>query len=264
MKRRILTSVLAAVLVVPGGIFWWASRHYVVPIMMYHHVNKIDPSRQDTVSPERFEWHMAYLKKHHFNVLPLGTLVQVIQEGKPLPRRSVVITFDDGYENNYVYAFPILKKYGFPATIFVITDVLNTKEYLTTAQMKEMLANGIEIGSHTRRHAYLPGIIGEKLVEEIKGSKDWLERELGVPIISFAYPVGGFTEEAKKAVQNAGYQSACTTNRGYDRYNHDVYELKRVRFSDQDNRIDYLWMKLSGFYNLFRAPKAPYKYWVLP
>ncbi|MBI5416083.1 MAG: polysaccharide deacetylase family protein, partial [Candidatus Omnitrophica bacterium] len=160
--------------------------------------------------------------------------------------------------DNYQYAFPILRKYDFPATIFVITDVLNDEGYLTTAQMKEMLAQGIEIGSHTRRHAYLPGILGKTLVEEIKGSKDRLEQELGVTVANFAYPNGGFTEEAKRIVQQSGYEGACTTNRGYDRLNHDVYELKRVRFSNQDDRIDYLWMKLTGFYNLFRAPKRPY------
>ncbi len=258
MKKKIWLSILAAVLVVAGGISWWTSRHYVVPIMMYHHVSHADPKRQDTVSPERFDWHMAYLKKHHFNVLPLNTLVQIIKQGKPLPRKSVVITFDDGYEDNFQYAFPALKKYDFPATIFVITDVINTEGYLSIAQMKEMLAQGIDIGSHTRRHAYLPGIIGKTLVEEIKESKDKLEQELDVTIVSFAYPNGGFTEEAKRLVQTSSYESACTTNRGYDRFNHDVYELKRVRFSDQDDRLDYLWMKLSGFYNLFRSPKRPY------
>lgn len=258
MKKKIWLFVLAVALVIAGGISWWAPRHYVVPIMTYHHVNNVDPKRHDTVNPERFDWHMAYLKKHGFTVLPLSTLVHIIREGKPLPRKSVVITFDDGYADNYQYAFPILKKYDFPATMFVITDVVNTEGYLTTAQMKEMLAQGIEIGSHTRRHAYLPGILGKTLVEEIKGSKDWLEQELGVPIANFAYPAGGFNEEAKQLVQETGYESACTTNRGYDRFNRDVYELKRVRFSDQDDRVDYLWMKFSGFYNLFRAPKRPY------
>ena len=258
MKKKIWLLVLAAALVMVGGISWWASRQYVVPIMMYHHVADVDPKRSDTVSPERFDWHMAYLKKHHFNVLPLRTLVQIIKQGKPLPRKSVVITFDDGSADNFQYAFPVLKKYDFPATIFVITDVVNTEGYLTTAQMKEMLAQGIEIGSHTRRHAYLPGILGKTLLEEIRDSKDMLEQELGVTVANFAYPAGGFTQEAKRIVQTSGYESACTTNRGYDRFNRDVYELKRVRFSDQDNRVDYLWMKLTGFYNLFRKTKNPY------
>ncbi len=258
MKKKVWLPVLAAVLVVAGAAFWWISHRYVVPVMMYHHVNNADPKRQDTVSPERFDWHMAYLKRHGFNVLPLSALVKIIKEGGPMPRKSVVITFDDGYDDNYQYAFPILKKYGFPATIFVVTDVVNDEGYLTTAQLKEMLGQGIEIGGHTRRHAYLPGILGESLVNEIRDSKDWLERELGVMNADFAYPNGGVTEDAKRIVQESGYASACTTNRGFDRSNRDVYELKRVRFSDQDDRVDYLWMKLSGYYNLFRKSKNPY------
>ena len=257
MKKKIWLSVLAAVVVIAGGISWWASRQYVVPIMMYHHVADVSPKRSDTVSPERFHWHMTYLKKHHFNVLPLRTLVQIIKQGKPLPRKSVVITFDDGSEDNFQYAFPVLKKYGFPATIFVISDVVNTKGFLTTEQMKEMYAQGIDIGSHTRSHPYLPDVSSERRREEIFGSKARLEQETGIKVSSFAYPSGGFDEEIKKLAKEAGYDSACTTNRGYDRFNRDVYELKRIRFSDQDDRVDYLWMKLTGFYNLFRKAKAP-------
>ena len=93
---------------------------------------------------------------------------------------------------------------------------------------------------------------------EIVDSKRRLEEEIGVRVAHFAYPTGGFDEEIKEMVKQAGYDSACTTNRGYDRFNRDLYELKRVRFSDQDNRVDYLWMKLTGFYNLFRQAKNPY------
>ena len=257
MKKKIWLLVLAAVVVIAGGIFWWTSRHYVVPIIVYHHVSRPDSPRPDTVSPERFDWHMAYLKKHHFNVLPLSALVRIIKQGKPLPRKSVVITFDDGYEDNYTQAFPVLKKYGFPAAIFVISDVVNTKGFLTTEQMKEMYAQGIDIGSHTRSHPYLPDVSSERRREEIFGSKARLEQETGIKVSSFAYPSGGFDEEIKKLAKEAGYDSACTTNRGYDRFNRDVYELKRIRFSDQDDRVDYLWMKLTGFYNLFRKAKAP-------
>lgn len=258
MKKKIWLSILAAVLVIAGGTSWWASRHYVVPIIMYHHVARFDSPRPDTVSPERFEWHMAYLKKQHFTVLPLSTLVAMLRSGAPVPRKSVVITFDDGYEDNYTQAFPILKKYGFPAIIFMVSDSVNTEGFMTTAQMKELLANDIEIGSHTRTHAYLPDIPVDVRRTEIFGSKRRLEEAMGVQVAHFAYPTGGFDEEIKKMIKEAGYDSACTTNRGYDRFNRDVYELKRVRFSDQDNRVDYLWMKLTGFYNLFRQAKNPH------
>lgn len=259
--RRALRFVLTGVLVfaiLGGGFSLWLSSRYTVPIMMYHHVAGTRAVRADTVSPQRFEWHMAYLRDNHFHVLSLDTLAQAIRQKKPLPARSVVITFDDGYEDNYTHAFPILKKYRFPATIFVSSDLMDGPGYLTTQQMKEMLAHGMDIGSHTRTHVYLPDLTEEKQAAEIRGSKERLEEILGVPVKYFAYPSGGFTEPIKHLVREAGYYGACTTNRGYDRLNRDVFELKRVRFSDKDNRRDYLWMKMTGFYNLFRRNREPH------
>ena len=200
---------------------------------------------------------MAYLKNHHYKVLPLGEVVDAIKAGKHLPFKSVVITFDDGYEDNYTEAYPILKKYGFTATIFLISDSINTDGFLKLEQIRDMLAHNINFGAHTRTHAYLPGVSTQQRRDEIFGSKKILEEQLGVKISNFAYPTGGFNDEIKKIVEEAGYASAVTTNRGHDRFNHDLYELKRVRLSDHDTRNDYLWSKLSGFYNLFRKLKEP-------
>lgn len=255
---RFIFIGVSVLVVLAGGFCLWLPSRYVVPIMMYHHVAETGPLKLDTVSPQRFEWHMAYLKKHRFNVLRLDALVQAIREGRYLPPRSVVITFDDGYEDNYTHVFPVLKKYSFPATIFVSSDLMDMPGYLTIAQMREMMAHGMDIGSHTRTHVYLPELTEQEQIEEIQGSKKRLEEILGVPVKYFAYPGGGFTERIKELVRGAGYDGACTTNRGYDRLNRDVFELKRVRFSNKDNRRDYLWMKMTGFYNLFREMKDPH------
>jgi peptidoglycan/xylan/chitin deacetylase (PgdA/CDA1 family) len=177
---------------------------------------------------------------------------------EPLPRKSVVITFDDGYTDNYDHAYKILKKYGYPATIFVPSDLVNNEGYLNWVQMRKMINNGITIGSHTRRHAYLPDLSIEEQWDEIAASKKILETNLGVAVDYFSYPIGGFNDAIKQLVKKAGYKGATATNRGYDRLNKDVFELNRIRFSDKDHRIDYLWMKLSGYYNLFREAKAPY------
>ncbi len=256
-KRRIFFGVLAVLAVVGALGVWASSRLYVVPIIMYHQVYDVGHRRLDTVSLRLFEWQMAYIKKNRFHVLPLKKLVQIIKEGKPLPRKSVVITFDDGYENNYWNAFPILRKYQFPATIFMVSDFIDVPGYLTREQLREMAAQGIDIASHTRTHAYLPSVSAEIASEQIRKSKERLEQELGIKVSHFSYPSGGFNEKIKFLVQEAGYESACTTNRGYDRFMHDPYELKRIRLSDADNRMDYLWMKLSGFYNLFRQARSP-------
>ena len=256
--KKLLLVVGILLLIFAGVFLSWLPGRYVVPIIMYHQVTHTDHPQPNWVSPENFEWQMAYLKDHGYDVIPLDDLVMSARAGKVLPRKSVVITFDDGYENNYTHAFKILKKYGFPATIFVPSDKVNTKGRLTWDQMKEMIASGIDIGSHTQTEAYLPDLPFERQQREIRSSRDTLEQNLGITVDHFAYPIGGFSEDIKAIVKEAGYKSASTTNRGYDRFNKDVFELNRVRFSDQDDRKDYLWIKLSGYYNLFREAKNPY------
>lgn len=257
LKNAIIAG-LVLLIVAAGGFLSWLPTQYVVPIMMYHHVDYAGEPQPNWVSPERFERHMAYLKKHGFKVLSLDELVETAGGQKPFSGKRVVITFDDGNEDNYIYAFNILKKYGFPAIIFVPSDFVNTPGYLNWEQMKEMINGGVAIGSHTRRHAYLPDLSAVEQWDEISGSKRMLEQHLGVPVEYLAYPVGGFSEAIKRFVKDAGYKGAATTNRGHDRFNKDVFELNRIRFSDKDNRNDYLWMKLSGYYNLFRKAKDAY------
>ena len=256
--RRVLLILLVVLIIFAGAFFFWLPGRYVVPVIMYHQVTYTERLQPNWVSPENFEWQMAYLKDHGYNVIRLDELVKATREGRTLPRKTAVITFDDGYENNYTQAFKILKKYDFPATIFVPTDKVGTEGRLTWAQMKEMLASGIDIGSHTQTEVYLPDAPVEQQRREIRISKSILEQNLGVSVDHFAYPIGGFSEGIKEIVKEAGYRSACATNRGYDRFNKDVFELNRVRFSDKDDRKDYLWIKLSGYYNLFRKAKNPY------
>ena len=236
----------------------WMSHNYTVPVMMYHSVDYADKPEANWVSPELFERHMAYLFYHKYHVISLDELVDSIKEGRKISKKSVVITFDDGYENNYTYALNILKKYGFPATIFIPSDFLDTHGHLTTQQVKEMAQQKIDVGSHSRTHAYLPGQPEITQKDEIRGSRQALEEKVATEIKYFAYPIGGFSPEIKKIVREAGYKGACTTNRGNDRANKDVYALKRIRFSNNDDKDHTLWIKLSGYYNLFRRLKDPY------
>lgn len=238
--------------------FWCGiSNKYVVPIVMYHHVGYAQKPDKNTVSPEIFESQIAFLKKNKYRVIPLGEVVMAIKEKRNLPKQSVVITFDDGYEDNYTNAFPILKQYGFPATIFVITDIIGTSGQLTIGQMKEMLNTGIEMASHTQGHPYLPEQSSERQKKEIFESKRVLQESLGIPVRHISYPSGGFNEQIKTFVKEAGYEGACTTNRGFARLNEDEYELKRIRLSNQDNKELFLWFKLSGYYNFFRKSVNP-------
>ena len=254
--KKFLTFIL--VLVVIGSCFFlWAQDKYIVPILMYHNVDHCDRPKSNTVSPESFTKQMAYIKQHGYHVITLDEWVTSIKQKEALPPMSVVITFDDGLADNYTQAFPILKQYQFPATIFVITDVVGKPGFLTWDQIKEMEKSGISFGSHTRIHPYLPAIDSAEQRNQIQISKEILEVQLGHRIDYFAYPSGGFNDSIQALIKASGYKGACTTNRGYHRGNDDPYEIKRIHFGDNDNFDFVLWAKLSGYYHIFRKWKNP-------
>ncbi|MFH1837315.1 MAG: polysaccharide deacetylase family protein [Candidatus Omnitrophota bacterium] len=232
---------------------------HVVPILMYHSVSS-DKNDSLHVSPSNFSKQISFLHNSGYSVISLDELVRGIKSGVSFPGKTVVITFDDGFEDNFLYAFPILTKFDMPATIFIITGYMgNKEEYLNWDQARLMSKNDISIGAHTRNNEYLPSIkdIGD-LREEIAGSKADIEKEIGKGDIYFCYPIGGFNETVKEAVKESGYKGACTTNRGANRYNRDVFELKRVKITNSDcTKPLHFKAKLSGYYNLFRSLKAP-------
>ncbi len=253
-QGKVLLVLLILFLAVFIGFNFWLSNKYVVPIIMYHSIDSPHLLSGTVVNPENFERQLNFFKKHNYDVISLNELVTSLLEKKKLPRNSIVITFDDGYADNYSNGFRILKKYGFPATIFIITNLIDRPGYLTWRQLREMERFGITIGSHTLDHVYLPGVPLNWQSHQIKESKKVIEKNLGHPIDYFAYPSGGFSDGTKDVVIEAGYKGACTTNRGNKRFNEDVYELKRVRFSNKENELS-MWAKLSGYYNLLRVLK---------
>lgn len=257
-----LSGVIVLLLLVLAGLSAFCfSGKYTVPILMYHHVSN-DGSDPEYVTPENFRWQMEYLKKNHYQVIKLDDLVEKIESGQPLPRKSVVITFDDGYENNYTRAFPLLKEFQFPASFYICPDWVGTTDgkgkFMSWEQIREMKEAGFSFGSHSMTHAYLPDMSVDQLRYEIVESKRVLEKQLKTKIDYIAYPVGGFTDEVVALIKKTGYQAALTTNRGYDRFDHDLFELNRIRLSNADNRGIILAIKLSGFYNRFRDLKKPY------
>ncbi len=256
--RKIFIILIVFIFFIGSCFLLWVSNNYVVPIMMYHNVDNTHYSEGNWITPENFERHMIYLKEHGYNVISLDELVTAIKEKQHISRKTVVITFDDGFENNYTNAYPILKQYGFPATMFIPSDLVNTKGRLTWEEIKEMAKHGVDIGSHGRVGEYLPSFSKKRQRDEIFTSKRILEDKLGRKISYFAYPIGGFTQDIKKMLVSAGYKGACTTNRGFDKKNLDVFELNRIKFSNKDNSDIILWAKLSGYYNLFRGYRAPF------
>jgi len=254
-KNMLLTLLVMVIIGCIGFTFWLRDR-YVVPILSYHHVGIPTGTkwRLNTVSAASFEYQMNFMNRHGFEVIGFDDLVDGIKKGHQFARNSVVVQFDDGYEDNYLYAFPILKKYGFPAIIFLVSDKIGTPGYLTWDEIKEMEKYNILFGAHTRHHVYLPMMSLPEAQDEIAGSKKIIEDHLGHPIDYFCYPSGGFTVDIKHMVQAAGFKAAVTTNRGKDHFNVDLYELKRVHMNNTDYEYSglILWFKLSGYYNNFR------------
>lgn len=254
-----ISLVVITVLIIGSTAFtFWLRDRYVVPILTYHHVGiSSDKWLLNTVGEKSFEYQMAFMRRHGFNVISFDKLVEGIKQGQAFARNTVVLQFDDGYEDNYKYAFPILKKYGFPAMEFLISDKVGTPGFLTWDQVKEMEKYNFIDGAHTRHHAYLPRLSLIQAQDEIAGSKKVIEDHLGHSIDDFCYPSGGFTGEVKRLVKEAGYRAAVTTNRGKERLNVDLYELKRIHMNNTDDRYSglILWFKLSGYYNLFRQFK---------
>ncbi len=251
MRKRWLGIALVIVLLGGVGAGWLLRIAYYPPILMYH---SLDPERTDTpaVSEETFARHLRYLKEHDYRVVPVEELVAEIKKGH-IPRRTVAITFDDGYEDN-LKAVRLLKEYDFPATIFVIVGRIGEEGYLSPEDLRQIETHTkVRIGSHTIHHYVLYEAPDPEL--EIRGSKARLEEILGHEVRTISYPVGGFNREIMRLVKEAGYCCAFTTNRGYSR-RIDIYALRRIKMKDSDKGLG-LWFKLSGYYDLFRRIRSP-------
>jgi len=271
MKNKIKeTSVKVTIglfIIIFGFYFLWLSPRYSVPILTYH---SFDYGKGLlSVAPENFERQMRYLKDKGFNVIPLGELVAGIKNKRKFAHNTVVITIDDGYANNFTNAYPILKKNGFPAIIFLITNNIGTNAaFLNWDEVGEMSKHKISFGGHTKNHVYLPSVVKKDILwDEIAGSKKAIEEHIGISVDYFCYPLGGFTEEAERLIEKAGYKGACVTNRGDDiPYRYKVYELDRISVRNGNPYFSFSNLvapirfraKLSGFYNLWRTKKAGY------
>jgi peptidoglycan/xylan/chitin deacetylase (PgdA/CDA1 family) len=256
LKRKNLIASFLVIIVISAAIFvGFIRRQYVVPILMYHRVNpKFGSIDKLTVSPEAFERQMRFLKTHRFSVLPLEELVWLIREKKRIPWRTIAITFDDGYQDNYSFAFPILKKYNLPATIFVIVNEMGMPYRLTWEEIKIMRDSGIiSFGSHTLGPEPLINIKAEdELKRQIFGSKRVLEERLGRKVSIFSYPGGMFNAKIKQLVVDAGYEAAVATSPGRKSSNEDIFALKRLRISRTSDNLFVFWVETSGFYTFVK------------
>ena len=202
-----------------------------IPVLMYHAIG-YEKGNTARVPKENFKKQMKHLKDNGYETLTLDGAYDFFVENKTIPKKSVVLTFDDGYVDNYVEALPILKEFGFKATIFVITGAVDkSKNYMNIEQLKEMEANGMDIQSHTVHHKNLKELSYDKQLETLKASKGFLEKTLNKRIKYFAYPYGEYSKESLKAVKEAGYTMAFSTTGRWSDKADGILTLDRVFIS---------------------------------
>jgi peptidoglycan/xylan/chitin deacetylase (PgdA/CDA1 family) len=249
MKKALLivSILLIGVLAARAVVFLRTS--YIVPVLMYHSIDNQDKETKLSVSPESFARQMEFLHKHHYNVVGLDKVVAYMQKKEKVPPRTVAITFDDGLYNNYQNAYPVLKKYGIPATVFVIIKKIGQTGYLSWKEIKEMSDSGImTIGSHTVSHLWLPAMGTKQLTEELRASKEALEKGTGKEVRVMCYPIGAHNERVERFTKEAGYACAVATNPGHSAPSDDIYAIKRIKISRTSDNLFVFWVETSGYY----------------
>jgi peptidoglycan/xylan/chitin deacetylase (PgdA/CDA1 family) len=222
MNKYLVVGVLF-IIIIFGWLAWPVN---AVPILAYHQVGDIDDLY--SIPASQFEEQMTYLASNGYHTISLEDLFNFYDGQGKLPDKPVIITFDDGYEDNYLTALPILEKYNMSATVFIVPNLIATPDYLSWQQVTQMQRRHIEIGSHTMSHIAMDEISEEQQWREASESKRILEQHVGKPIRFFAYPFGQFTTTTEQILQAAGYQGACAGMPGLNDKTTDAYAMKRI------------------------------------
>jgi len=237
-----------------------------IPILMYHSIsenneNGVHPYYRINTSPYIFAQHMEFLYENNYSVISLQDVKKCFESREKISYKYVVITFDDGYNNFYTQAFPILQKYGFTATVFLPTGLIDNKslklkekEHLSWDEVRELHSKDISFGSHTVSHPQLKRLKRDEIEKEMRKSKEDIEEKLGESIDSFSYPYK-FPEEDREFIrylgdllQECGYKYGVSTRIGTTSKKDDIYFLKRVPVNSCDD-ILFFKTKLEGGYD---------------
>jgi len=203
----------------PTGVF--VDGYQTIPILAYHRVSRKFTGKM-SVSIEMFDEQMSYLKRNDYRVITLSEMIPFLRGERPIPRRAVIITFDDGHHTIYQNAFPILKKYGFPATLFVYSDYIN-KGGLTWRQIDEMTSSGlISLQSHSKSHTNLAIRLDDedearyhsRVLQEIVLPPELMEKRVAARVFGYAYPYGDTNDYVIEQLKKHGYELGLTVYPG--------------------------------------------------
>ena len=250
-------------------------KHYEIPVIMYHRVasSAAEHGIHGTyIDKDKFAQHLSYLKSHGYQTLTFNDL----KDGKYKERfnkgnKWVILTFDDGYVDNYTTAFPLLKQYGFKAVIFLLSESTYNawdaddpqrpeKRFalMDLEQIKEMQDYGIEFGAHTKTHPHLAHIPLAEAKAQILECQHTLEQRLGAKLTTFAYPYGDYNDEVKQIVKEAGFKFAVATNSGDITFDCDLFAIRRIGIFPK-NSLHTFKRKVSGRYGFIQMRREKQK-----
>jgi peptidoglycan/xylan/chitin deacetylase (PgdA/CDA1 family) len=225
---------------------------------MYHRIADV-PQQQDrrrlAVSPEEFEWQMGYLQRAGYSCLSLAEVVQGYRTNQRRSQRRFVLTFDDGYADFYSHAYPILHRYGFTATVFLVAERVGFRsdwegqngdaaaDLLSWDEIRQLAEWGIDFGSHTLTHPRLTRLSSQEATHEIENSKAIIGERLGRKIELFSYPFGASNVRLQQIVSKSGYAAAFAVDRGLYRPFHQW----RVQCQSHESVWSFYW-KTHGWY----------------
>lgn len=224
-----------------------------VTIFTYHNVGDLrypGDCMHNDCRIDRFKSQMAYLKRFGYTVISLRQAVDGLFGDGALPRKAVVLSFDDGYLNFREQVFPVLQQYGYPAIVYMVSGLVGRSavwlngrgldpQLLDTQALREIHAGGIEIGSHAVNHVPLDKIPPADMRNEVFGSKAGLEDIIGAPVEHFCYPYGDYDERVRATVIEAGYRSSASTHRGAANFSENPYELLRKSVTYRHTLLSY-------------------------
>lgn len=259
-KRRLIAGFFCILAAVVIFLVNFLQHRYVAPIIMYHSISPAaDAQNMLAVSPVSFKRQMHFLKSRRYNVVSLESLAVLIKERKKIPPKTIAITFDDGYKDNYLYAFGVLKEYNLPATIFIIVNEVGRVQgdRLSWEEVKIMQDSGvITFGSHCLGPEPLVNLQSEEQLRcEIFNSKEILEKKLGKRVELFSYPQGLFNAKIRQLVIDAGYSASVATNPGPEYSDNDIFALKRLRISENAANLFVFAIETSGYYTFMKEYK---------
>ena len=224
-----------------------------VPVLCYH---RFSSNRGKlAVTPSAFAAQLDYLAQHNYRVITLAQLQAFLHGREALPRQTVVITIDDGYRSTYDIAFPLLKKYGFPATVFLYSDFVGAGDALTWTQMQEMTRSGlIEIQPHSKTHSNLTLRLAqegepqyrERMRREVETPSAVIEDRLANRVASYAYPYGDTNEVVVDQLAHRGIALGLTVTPGSNGFFANPYMLRRTMIYGEDDLTAFA-AKLSVF-----------------